>query len=182
VADLRVTEEVLQANRTNLTLVEEWAKAQEKTVPWEILDGLLLWNGRVVVPVDNNDLRTRLIRQIHATTATAHPGRNKTRALLKRLYWWPNLGSDVDQYVANCHKCRSSHKPRDKTPGLLHLLPVPLRTWDDLSMDFHSPRSTSKGYNNIFVIVDRLSKRHVSLLTTKNATARTTMGLFYCYV
>jgi hypothetical protein len=86
VADLRVTKEVLQANCTNLTLVEERAKAQEKTVPWEILDRLLLWNRRVVVLVDNNDLRTHLIRQIYTTTATAHPSRNKTRALLKRLY------------------------------------------------------------------------------------------------
>jgi hypothetical protein len=49
-------------------------------------------------------------------------------------------------------------------------------------MDFHSPGSTSKGYDNIFVVVDRLSKRHVSLPTTKSATARTAAGLFYRYV
>ena len=113
---------------------------------------------------------------------TAHPGRNKTKILARRLYWWPTLSVDIDRFVANCHECRRSHKPRDKTPGLLHPLPVPLRTWDDLSMDFHTPGSISKGYDNIFVMVDRLFKRHVSLPTTKNATARTAAGLFYRYV
>lgn len=180
--NLRVTEEVLQANRMDPSLDKERAKAQANTTLWDLSTGLLLHDKKLVVPDDNNNLRTRLIRQIHNTTATAHPGRNKTKALIKRIYWWPSWGGDVDQYVANCHECRKSHKPRDKTPGLLHPLPIPLRTWNDLSMDFHAPGSTSKGYDNIFVVVDRLSKRHVSLPTSKGATARTAASLFYRYL
>jgi len=180
--DLRVTDEVLQANRTDPSLALERTRAQEKTAPWEISAGLLFHDKRLVVPDGNSHLRTRLIRQIHNSLATAHPGRNKTKTFIKRLYWWPKWGSDADRYVANCHDCRRSHKPRDKTPGLLHPLPVPLRTWNDLSMDFHAPGSVSKGYDNIFVVVDRLSKRYISLPTTKGATARTAASLFYRYL
>jgi hypothetical protein len=180
--NLRVTEEVLQANRTDPDFEPERTKAREGTSPWELSEGLLLRDGRMVVPDGHDNLRTRLIRQIHDSTATAHPGRNKTKALLKRYYWWLHWGNDADRYVANCHECRRSHKPRDKTPGLLHPLPVPLRTWNDLSMDFHTPGSVSKGCDNIFVVVDRLSKRHVSLPTGKDATAKTAASLFYRYI
>jgi hypothetical protein len=37
----------------------------------------------------------------------------------------------------------------------------------------------SKGCDNIFVIVDRLSKWHISLPTSKDATAKTAASLFY---
>ncbi len=180
--ELRVTEEVLKANRTDPGLETERAKAIKGTAPWELLTGLLLRYKRIVVPDGYNDLQTRVLRQIHSSTSTAHPGRNKTKALVKRYYWWPSWGNDTDRYVTNCHLCRRSHKPRDKTPGLLHPLPVPLRTWNDLSMDFHAPGSVSKGYDNIFVVVDRLSKRHISLPTHKGATARSAASLFYRYI
>jgi len=180
--ELIVTNEVIQANLTDPSLEDNREKARQKTNPWEMSGDHLLYGKKLVVPDGHDYLRTRLLRQIYSTTTTAHPGRNKTKILVKRLYWWPSLSADVDQFVANCHEYRRSHKLRDKTPGLLHPLPVPLRTWDDLSMDFHSPSSTSKGYDNIFIVVDRLSKRHISLPTTKNATARTTAGLFYRYV
>jgi hypothetical protein len=182
VENLRVTEETLQANRTDPDLDEERAKARNHTPPWELTDGLLFRDKKLVIPDGHDNLRTRLLRQIHDTTATAHPGKTKMRIFTKRYYWWPTWGDDADRYVANCHECRRSHKPRDKTPGLLHPLPVPLRTWDDLSMDFHSPGSTSNGCDNIFVVVDRLSKRHVSLPTSKNATAKTAASLYYRYI
>jgi hypothetical protein len=180
--ELLVAVEVLQANRTDPALEDERKKARENADSWEMSNDCVLRDKRLVVPDGHNNLRTRLLQQIHGTMTTAHPGRNKTKILVRRLYWWPTLSVDIDRFVANCHECRRSHRPRDKTPGLLHPLPVPLRTWDDLSMDFHTPGSVSKGYDNIFVVVDRLSKRYISLPTTKNATARTAAGLFYRYI
>ena len=46
-----------------------------------------------------------------------------------------------------------------KTAGPLNPLPVPSWKWEDISMDFivGLPR-TQKGYNSIWVIVDRLTK------------------------
>jgi len=92
--------------------------------------------------------------------------------------------ADINRYVDNCHTCRRNHAPRDKTPGLLHPLPVPLRTWQDLSMDFHElPAGPHRHhFNNILVVVDRLSKRVVSLPTTKEATAKTAAWLYYYHI
>jgi len=50
-------------------------------------------------------------------------------------------------------------------------------------MDFHEPGCKDKhGYDNIFVVVDRLSKRHVSMPTYKTATAITAAKLYYQYI
>jgi hypothetical protein len=86
IEDLRVTEETLQANRTDPDLDEERAKARNHTPPWELTDGLLLYDKKLVIPDGHNNLRTRLLRQIHDTTATAHPGKTKMRIFTKRYY------------------------------------------------------------------------------------------------
>ena len=44
-----------------------------------------------------------------------------------------------------------------RTPGFLQPLPIPIWKWKDISMDFVLPR-TAKGYDSIWVIVDRLTK------------------------
>jgi hypothetical protein len=183
VEDLDTIAEALHQNKITSEFEVERARALAGDPIWSIHPtlGLLLHEGRLVVPKVGN-LQTRVIRQAHDTTATAHPGQTKSKALIKRLFWWPRMSRDIEDYVANCHLCRTSHKPRDKTPGLLHPLPVPLRTWNDLSMDFHEPGTTSDGYDNIFVVVDRLSKRHACLPTTKTATAKTAASLFYQYL
>ncbi len=88
------------------------------------------------------------------------------------------MSNDVERYVRNCHACRRAHVPRDKTPGLLHPLPIPNRPWQHISIDFKSFPPDKKGFDSILVIVDRLGKRPISILCYKTATARDLARMF----
>ena len=117
-------DQILTANKYSLSLEDERMKAVRGDQGWEIQGACLLYQDRLVVPEDQN-LRTKLIRAIHAALKTAHPGKTKTLQLIAPCYYWKGMRADVERYVANCHECRRASVPRDRPPGFLHPLPVP---------------------------------------------------------
>jgi transposase InsO family protein len=61
--------------------------------------------------------------------------------------------------VVVCDVCQRVKAEHQRPAGLLHPLKVPEWKWEEIGMDFITglPR-TSKGYDSIWVIVDRLTK------------------------
>lgn len=178
-----VVDRVLQANRNepSLEALKTQAAGTGPDSRLTLHDGILLYQGRVIVP-DVNCLRTHLIREVHDQISTAHPGRDKTYRLLRDRYYWRGMLADVDQYVRNCHPCRRALSPRDKTPGLLQALPIPDRPWQHISMDFVSFNKDKHGYDNVLVVVDRLSKESVSIPCHRTTTAEEMASLFIYHV
>jgi hypothetical protein len=66
---------------------------------------------------------------------------------------------EIACYVARCDTCKRVKAIYMKTVGPLQSLPIPTWKWEDISMDFIMglPRTT-KGYDPIWVIIDRLTK------------------------
>jgi len=122
------------------------------------------------------------IDEIHRQISTAHPGRQKTKKLLRSRYYWPTWNYDVDRYLDNCLTCKRMKTTRDRTPGLLQPLPVPARPWQHISMDFCSFPRDRHGYDAVFTVVDRLSKRPISIPCHKTITAREMAQLFIVHV
>jgi transposase InsO family protein len=126
---------------------------------------------------DNDDLKLRLIRLVHDSPAGGHPGRSKTLELLSRVYYWPKIYESVRRYIASCYICQRSKASREAYNGLLRPLPIPERRWQDLSVDFIVDLPDSRGYTNILVVVDRLTKmRH--LIACSDISAPTVARLF----
>ena len=142
---------------------------------------MLTHADRLVVAEEQN-LRTRIIAEAHSQVSTAHPGKNKTRKILITRYYWPGIAADIDRYIRNCHDCRRSLVPRDKTPGLLKPLPIPERPWQHVSMDFHEVPTDRNGQDIVLVIVDRLGKRPFSIPCKKTVNAKETARLYIHYV
>jgi transposase InsO family protein len=98
-----------------------------------------------------------------------HPGRTKMYQDWKKKYWWYGLKRDVDTHVAMCDVCQRVKAEHQRPTGLLHPLKIPGWKWKEIGMDFITglPR-TSKGYDSIWVIVDRLTKvaHFISVKTT----------------
>jgi hypothetical protein len=166
-----IIERVLQVNRHHESLEENRRQARTGHRHWSMDQGLLLFNGKLVVP-DDGDLRARLLDEIHRQPSTAHPGRNKMKTLVRTRYYWTTWKQDVDRYVDNCMTCKRKKEWRDRAPGLLQPLPIPDRPWQHISMDFRSFPKDRRGFDTAFVIVDRLGRGPSLFLAIRQSTPR----------
>ena len=169
-------DQLLKANKEARSLEALRQQARQVDSEFTVEDELLLYSGRLVVP--GTGLRTAVIREAHDQVSTAHPGRDKTYKLLRPRYYWPNMIRDVERYVRNCHACRRADIPRDRTPGLLQPLPVPEHPWQHITMDFKSMPKDEKGFDTVFVVIDRLSKQSIFTPCFKTTTAEDMARMF----
>lgn len=140
----------MEALRTNPNQLrrDDWAEEQ----------GLILFRGRVYVPMDP-DLRRRIVESHHDTPLAGHPGKWKTQELVSRNYWWPGIGRYIAEYVKGCDKCNRTKTFPTKPAGKLMPNRIPTRKWEVVTCDLITNLPESQGFDSIFVAVDRLSKR-----------------------
>ena len=72
----------------------------------------------------------------HDDLLAEHFGIDKTRELVGRKYYWPNLRKDVKNFIRGCDVCLTSKAVRHKLYRDLQFLPVSSHQWKDLSIDF----------------------------------------------
>src|ERR1700677_4864904 len=113
----------------------EALKGADPPKGWTFQTGLLRLNGRLYVP-HNERLRLQIIHNHHDHPASGHLGQRKSIDLIRRNYHWPGLGRMVRKYVQSCTICARAKATRHKPYGLLKQLPIPMRPWDSISMDF----------------------------------------------
>ena len=179
--EANIVDQILAANRGDAPEMIELRSQTADSNDWKLENGLLQYKNRLFVPGTNN-LRTHLIHEAHDQVSTAHPGQNKTIRILRSRYYWPKMSDTIRQYIRNCAACQRATVPRDKTPGLLQPLPIPERPWQHISMDFKSFPLDKAGYDMIFVVVDRLSKRSYSIPCHKTTKAKDMARLFIMYI
>ena len=138
--------------------------------PWSWQDGLLLHDNLVYVPQDTA-LRLEIMQMHHDDPIAGHYGVAKTQELVLRNYYFPGLHAFTKRYVATCDLCSRGKTPRHLKHGELAPLPVPSGPWKGLSCDFITDLPPSKGYDSIFVVVDRFTKMCHFAPCSKTTTA-----------
>jgi hypothetical protein len=120
--------------------------------------GIVWFNNRIVVP-KNDVVRQQILDEAHLSRYSIHPGSTKMYHDLKQHYWWTKMNIKIARYVARCDTCKRVKAIHMKITGPLQSLPILTWKWEDISMDFivGLPRTT-KGFDSIWVIVDRLTK------------------------
>jgi len=110
----------------------------------------------------------------HKVRLCVHCNSPKMYQDLKRLFWWPGTKKDIVEFVYACLVCQKSKIEHQKPSGLMQPLFVPEWKWDSISMDFVGALSkTAKGFDSIWVIVDRLTKSaHFIPIKTGMSVAR----------
>ncbi|WVZ63840.1 hypothetical protein U9M48_013438 [Paspalum notatum var. saurae] len=116
--------------------------------------GMLWFKNRLVVPKDM-ELRKRILDEAHTSMFTMHPGSNKMYQDLKQKFWW----TQIAKYVSECDVCQRIKADHLKPAGMLQPLALSAWKWEDIHMEFivGLPR-TQKGYDSIWVIIDRFTK------------------------
>lgn len=151
---------------------------------YQLHNGLILrqngTNRQIYIPPAATALRTQLLGEHHDSPLAGHLGMDKTYDCLTRNYYWPNLRSDVRNYIKTCSACQANKGRNSKPQGLLQPLPIPQRKWEQVTMDFITqlPKTTA-GYDAILVCVDKLTKMVHLAPTHTTATAVDTAELYF---
>jgi hypothetical protein len=121
-------------------------------------DGVLWFKDRLMVP-KNFELHHKIMDEAHCSRYSINPGTNKMYQDLKKSFWWTRMKREITKYVSECDTCQRVKADHLMPAGNLQPLSIPKWKWENICMDFivGLPR-TSRGYNSIWVIVDRLTK------------------------
>ena len=145
------------------TLFSKIIKEKEKYSLFRYREGLLYTDNRgghevLCIPrviTKDYSITATVMEQAH--TILGHYGAQKTADYIRRWYWWPRLGQEVDKYCTTCGICQANKTSTQRPVGLLHPLPIPNRPWGSIGMDFMGPFPKSHGYDYLWVIICRLT-------------------------
>ena len=138
-------------------LIQKFADPAFKSKKYTWTNGQLRRNGKLVVGNDEA-LRKLIFSQIHNESLGGHSGVQVTVQKLSSLCYWKNMRKMVKQWVRECDVCQRCKPDLSAYPGLMQPLPIPVKVWSDISMDFVEGLPKSNGKTVILVVVDRLSK------------------------
>jgi hypothetical protein len=140
-------------------------------------EGLLFRGNQLCIPICST--RDNLLKEKHSGRLAGHFSHDKMFAQLRTSYYWPGMRIDVIKLVNRCRICQQAKGKRHNT-GLYQPLPIPERPWDAISMDFMLglPR-TQRGFDSIFVVVDRFSKMEHFIPCQKTSDATHVANLFF---
>eukprot|EP00057_Strongylocentrotus_purpuratus_P027755 XP_011682229.1 PREDICTED: uncharacterized protein K02A2.6-like [Strongylocentrotus purpuratus] len=123
-----------------------------------ISDGLIFRGERVVIP---NSMRKGMIERLHSS----HLGESSCLKRARECLYWPNMNSEVKNYIQRCDVCRAMGTRQQKEPLQQH--EVPDRPWAKVGADLFVLDS-----RNYLVITDYYSNFiEVDSLTTTNSAA-----------
>ncbi|KFD66419.1 hypothetical protein M514_21449, partial [Trichuris suis] len=121
--------------------------------------------GRLVIP---EVLQASIIALAHES----HQGTVRTKARLRRLFWWPKWDTAVQTYVRNCTVRRTLDKTAVQYRAPLNPVPLQNPAWEKLAIDIVGPLQNSRyGERLAITLVDyyKLRVKFSQNVTTKDA-------------
>jgi len=143
-------------------------------------DGLLVWcnpkqpsqSKKILVP---HALRRTVMNHHHDFPASAHFGRNRTKLLIRKHFYWNGMDKDISAFVRTCSLCRQgkmSAKPMSKH-GLLVANDLYLEPFKAIYIDFiESLPMTEGGAKHILSVWEPMSN-WIELIPVPDLTAVT---------
>ncbi|KAL0868798.1 hypothetical protein ABMA27_007164 [Loxostege sticticalis] len=92
-------------------------------------------------------MRNDILKQLHE----GHQGIHSCQRLARNLVYWPNMYSDIENFVSNCHICLTNRRSNSKEPLQPH--EVKAIPWNKVGVDLFDLNSDK--YN---IVVDYFSQ------------------------
>ncbi len=126
---------------------------------FKLIENILLFKEKLWV-FDFDQLKLNIIRKIHEKFVSEHSNVRRTCKYFYKWYYWSQAKQSVKRYIRNCHICKRFKAVRDKYLELLNSLSISNRSWTNIIRNFVIELSTSKDFNVILMIVNKLIKMH----------------------
>ncbi|WVZ93918.1 hypothetical protein U9M48_039868 [Paspalum notatum var. saurae] len=155
-----IKEQIVTAQKQDRSMAFIREGVDEKKRACFTLDdqGVLWFKNRLVVPKDM-ELRKRILDEAHTSMFTMHPSSNKMYQDLKQKFWWTRMKREIAKYVSECDVCPRIKADHLKPAGMLQPLEVLAWKWENIHMGFIMGLPlTQKGYDLIWVVIDRFTK------------------------
>jgi hypothetical protein len=155
-----IKEVVIAAQRTDIEMshLRRRLELREYQCFQQNADGVLWFKDHLVVLKDF-ELRCKIMDEAHRSLYSIHPGTNKMYQNLKMNFWWMRMKQEIAKYVSECDTCQRVKADHLRPVRNLQPLSIPEWKWENIYMDFIvGLPHTSRGYNSIWIIMDRLTK------------------------
>ena len=60
-----------------------------------------------------------ILDEIHKTPYSGHPSYQKTITILRKEYFWPNMKTELGEYITRCFECQQVKNEHQHPIGLL---------------------------------------------------------------
>ena len=95
-----------------------------------------------------------MLHDLHDAT---HPGVRTTLRKATRLYYWPNMRRDINNWTKACHRCQAAKVTKHNTTAPI-VMPPSCGKFHDIYLDDMGPLHELKGMSYILTAVDCFSR------------------------
>ena len=169
----------------NKTLLSIW-KMRERLVIDE--DGLLKvrFNGgrrtkqqpfgtkeqlRTIVPRSYKDT---VLSLVHSSPTAAHMGTQRTWLRARNNFWWPEMKSDITQFIRECTQCGVNKHVNTPNTAPQSRTNIPSKPLEEIMVDFVGPFQQARSHNFRYALqIQDVFSRFLIFVPTIDSTAPT---------
>ena len=121
--------------------------------------------------------RRRILEEFHDSRLGGHYGIDNTIERIKKIYYWPQMAKEIEDYVRSCDICQKRNRKREETQ-LYPIVREP-KPFKHVGIDVMGPLPlTMRGKRYIILAVDLFTK-WIEARAVEEADAQTIATFFY---
>jgi Integrase zinc binding domain/RNase H-like domain found in reverse transcriptase len=169
---------VINAQKHNESTIKLWARTypnitQKADDVW--------WNNDRLIVVEDNALRRGVTSLYHDSTTAGHPSTLKTCIMAAKDFWWPKMGTFIQEYIKGCATCQATKAATNKPkPPLFPITTNPdALPFKDVAIDLIVKLPMSHGYDSILMVTDQGCSKAAIMIPCREATDAEGMAQLY---